>query len=155
MVPKTPESYCDVFNLLEKANVPYVVVSGAAVALHGHARPIYDLDIVASPVQEEQNQTLHALMLAGFTPSIPLPLNLLSVMRLFDQSEREVDLFVKYHIPFGELWSDSVQVQVGESMARVIALEHLLQAKRIVGRPHDLLDVEALLAIHGPVMSEG
>jgi hypothetical protein len=144
---KSPAAYSDVFDRLADADVPYVVVSGVAVVLHGHSRPVFDLDVVVSPIPDEQNRALHALMLAGFAPSLPLPLNLLTVMRLFDQSGREVDVFVNYHVPFNELWPDSVQISVGESVARVASLEHLLRAKRKVGRPHDLMDVEGLLRV--------
>ena len=41
---------------------------------------------------------MHALGLAGFIPSIPLPLEMVSVLRLFDRLSREVDVFVRYHI---------------------------------------------------------
>jgi hypothetical protein len=88
-----------------------------------------------------------ALNALGFVPSIPLPLSALTVLRMFDQSQREVDVFVRYHIPFAELWASSEHVCVGHSVARVASLEHLLRAKRINGRPHDLLDVEGLLAL--------
>jgi hypothetical protein len=139
--------YCDVFDQLERGNVRYVVVSGVAVVLHGYMRPLADLDIVIDPEVNESQRALHALALVGFVPSIPLPLNLLSVLRMFDQMEREVDVFVRYHIRFEELWAGSKQVQVGESIARVVSLAHLLQAKRITGRPHDLQDIEGLLAL--------
>lgn len=149
----TPATYCDVFDLLERYNVPYVVVSGMAVALHGHVRPVFDLDLVIAATPDEQNRALQALMLAGFVPTIPIPLHLATVLRMFDQSEREVDVFVKYHIPFDKLRADSVQMRIGESVARVISLDHLLRAKRITGRPHDLMDVEGLLALGGGLAS--
>ena len=66
--------------------------------------------------------------------------------RMFDHTERELDVFVKYHISFNDLSADSVQICVGKSVA-VASLEHLLRAKRITGRPHDLMDVDGLLAI--------
>jgi hypothetical protein len=152
---KTPAAYCDVFDRLAEADVRYVVVSGVAVVLHGHARPVFDLDMVVSPRPDEQNSALHTLMLAGFVPSVPVPLNLLTVMRLFDQSNREVDVFVKYHLPFNDLWADSVQIHIGESVARVASLEHLLRAKRTVGRPHDLMDVEGLLKVMSDELIRG
>jgi hypothetical protein len=37
-------------------------------------------------------------------------------------------------------------VGVGDCVARIVSLEHLLLAKRINGRPHDLSDIAALLA---------
>jgi hypothetical protein len=118
------------------------------VVLHGHVRPVFDLDIVVASTPDEQNLALRALMLAGFMPSIPVPMNLLVVQRMFDQTEREIDAFVKYYISFAELWADSVQMRVGDGTARIASLEHLLVAKRAMGRPHDLVDVAGLLAIH-------
>jgi hypothetical protein len=66
---------------------------------------------------------------------------------MFDHTEREIDVFVKYHISFNVLSADSVQIPVGKSVARVASLEHLLRDKRFTGRPLDLMDVDGLLAI--------
>ena len=143
----SPEIYCDVFDGLEHGGVRYVVISGIAVVLHGHVRPVADLDIVIDPAPEEAQRALYALAQRGFAPSIPLPLSMLSVLRMFDHSRREVDVFVRYHIPFNDLWAESKHMRVGDSLVRVASLEHLLRAKRITGRPHDLLDIEGLLAL--------
>lgn len=143
----TTETYGDVFDRLERDHVRYVVVSGVAVVLHGYVRPIADLDLVIDPAPDEAGRAMRALNALGFVPSIPLPLSMLSVLRMFDQSQREVDVFVRYHIPFEELWASSERVCVGNGVARVASLEHLLRAKRITGRAHDLLDIEGLLAL--------
>jgi hypothetical protein len=143
----TPETFRDVFDRLEGDAVRYVVVSGAAVVLRGHARPIADLDIVVDPAPEQSARAMRALTGVGFVPSIPLPLSLLSVLRMFDPARREVDVFVRYHVPFGELWDGSELLTVGGGVARVASLAHLLRVKRLVGRRHDLLDVEVLLAL--------
>jgi hypothetical protein len=143
----SPEAYSDVFDRLARDGVRYVVTSGVAVVLRGHLRPVADLDIVVDPASEEATLALGSLIGAGFVPSLPLPLNMVSVMRMFDQSRREVDLFVRYHIPFADLWGGAEDMRVGSSVARVISLEHLLRVKRVIGRPHDLLDVNALLAL--------
>ncbi|PYS92990.1 MAG: hypothetical protein DMF64_06965 [Acidobacteria bacterium] len=145
----TPEFYCDVFDQLEREQVRYVVVGGIAVILHGYVRPIADLDIVVAAAPEEANRTLHTLMRAGFMPTIPLPLHTLTVMRLFDHARRELDVFVRYLIPFDELWAQSESMRVGDSTVRVMSLEHLLREKRLNGRPRDLQDIEELLAIKG------
>lgn len=147
MSANTPAVYGDVFDALERNRVPYVVVSGVAVVLHGHIRPVFDLDIVISALPDEQNRALQTLMQAGFVPTIPVPLNFLTVVRMFDESAREIDVFVRYHIPFDELWESSQEIRVGDQVARVVSLADLLRAKRITGRPHDLADVEALLAL--------
>src|SRR5215213_7327304 len=143
----SPEIYSDIFEQLEREGARYVVVGGVAVVLHGHARPVADLDIVVSLAPGEAARALRALVGAGFVPSLALPLNMLSVLRLFDNTGREVDLFVRYHIPFETLWADSEHKPVGDSVARVVSLKRLLQTKEINVRPNDLLDIAALLAL--------
>ena len=86
-------------------------------------------------------------MSAGFMPSLPLPMSAVTVMRMFDASQREVDVFVRYAVPFEELWGSSKTVQVDDSVVRVMSLEHLLRVKQISARPHDLLDIDGLLAL--------
>jgi hypothetical protein len=145
----TPATYSDVFDRLERDCVRYAVISGVAVVLHGHVRPVADLDLVIDPAPDEAERALRALAGRGFVPSIPLPLSMLTVLRMFDHSEREVDVFVRYHIPFDQLWANSQHVRVGGGVARIVSLEHLLRAKRINGRPHDLSDISGLLALKG------
>jgi len=147
LTPVTPESFADVFELFERLHVQYVVVSGMAVFFHGYQRRVFDLDIVISAGPEQQNIAQQALLMAGFVATIPIPMSMATVLRMFDQSQREMDVFVRYTIPFAQLWSDSIVVPVGKTHARVASFEHLVKAKRITGRPHDLLDVAELLAL--------
>ena len=140
-----PETFCDVLEHLNRENVRYVVVSGFAVVMHGHKRDIVDLDVVVDPSPVEGQRCLHALALAGFMPSIPLPLQMVPVMRLFDHLSREVDVFARYYIPFEELWSKSEFVKVGNQMVRIAALEHVVRVKQTLSRSHDLADIEALM----------
>lgn len=142
-----PETFCDVLEHLNRENARYVVVSGFAVVMHGHKRDIVDLDVVVDPSPRESQRCMHALALAGFIPSIPLPLEMVSVLRLFDRLSREVDVFVRYHVPFEELWSSSESVKVGNQMTRIASLEHVVRVKRIQSRPHDLADIEALMPL--------
>ncbi len=146
----TPATFSDVFELLERSNVSYVVVGGVAVVLHGYVRLLADLDIVISAMPGEPERAQHALMLACFVPSIPVPLALLRVLRMFDQSQREVDVFVRYQIPFDEMLADSETKAIGASRVRVASLEHLVRVKRMTARPHDLEDVEALRLLQNP-----
>src|ERR1043165_9753691 len=108
-----PDFFCDVLEHLNRENVRYVVVSGFAVVMHGHKRDIVDLDVAVDPSPRGARRCMHALALAGFIPSIPLPLEMVSVLRLFDRLSREVDVFARYLIPFEELWSNSEPVTVG------------------------------------------
>lgn len=143
----TPEAFSDVFDRLERDGVRYVVVGSVAVVLHGHVRPVADLDFVIDRTPDEMSRVLNGLYALGFVPSIPLPLSALSVLRMLDQSEREIDVFVRYRIPFAELWAGSEHRPIGQSRARVASLEHLLRMKRITAQPRDLLDIEGLLML--------
>ena len=143
----SPEDFCDVFEELRAAGVPYVVVGGVAVVLHGYQRSVLDLDISVSSNPHDANLTMQALMMRGFVPSIPLPLNMVSVLRMFDGSGREVDLVVRALVPFDELWPDSIEMPVGNTVARVASLSKLIRAKQLRNRPDDIEDIERLKQI--------
>lgn len=143
----TPETYSDVFEQLERGQVRYVVIGGIAVVLHGHTRPVADLDFAVDPAPDEMNRAMNALVGLGFVPSIPLPLSVLTMLRMFDHSRREVNVFVRPHVPFAELWTDSERIMLCSAPVRVASLEHVLRAKRIEARPRDLLDINGLLTL--------
>jgi hypothetical protein len=90
----TPETYGDVFDRLERDAVRYAVISGVAVVLYGHVRPVADLDVVIDPAPDQAASALRALAACGFVQSTPLPLSMVTVMRMFDHAQREVDVFV-------------------------------------------------------------
>ncbi|HEX6738946.1 MAG TPA: hypothetical protein VF310_11775 [Vicinamibacteria bacterium] len=144
MVPRWSLELCE---RLEKAGARYVVVSGTAVVLHGFVRPILDLDLVIDPAPAEVDRAMGVLFHAGFVPTLPLPMSAVTVMRLFDPAQREVDVFVRYAIPFAELRAASAQVVVEGVPVRILSLDHLLRVKRGQARPHDVQDVEGLLAL--------
>lgn len=133
----TPETFCDVIEVLNRENVRYVIVGSVAVVLHGSHGEVGDLDIVVDPSPIEAQRCIHALVLAGFMPSIPLPLpvHLLTVVRLFDQSAREIDVFVRSDNLFKELWVTSELMQVGNQIARIAGQEQIRRMKRIYNEP--------------------
>ncbi|HEX8150337.1 MAG TPA: hypothetical protein VF591_24350 [Pyrinomonadaceae bacterium] len=138
-------SYEDVFERFEAWRVPYVVVGGAAVALHGHERETRDLDVVVELSPEATRRATQALISLGFVPALPLPLEMLTVQRFADAAGREVDVFTRFRLPFEELWSASERLSAAGRPVRVCSLAHLIRIKRLDGRPRDLRDLEALL----------
>lgn len=140
----SPEDFCDVFEELKRAGAPYVVVGGVAVVLHGYHRSVPDLDISVSSNPHDANLTMQALMMRGFVASIPLPLNMVTVLRMFDASGREVDLVVRALVSFDELWPDSIEMPVGNTVARVASLSNLIRSKQLRSRDYDLEDIERL-----------
>ena len=140
----TPESFLDVFQALDADHVRYVAVGGVVVVLRGYVRAIADLDLVVDPESPNASRAVRTLLKLSFVPSIPLPIRALTVLRTFDPSQREVDLFFRCHIPFEQLWAGSELLTVRDCPVRAASLDHLLEVKRLLARPHDLLDVEVL-----------
>lgn len=149
---------------LELAGARYLVVGGVAIVLHGHLRTTLDLDLVIELETENLLKALRALADLGFQPRAPVPLEAFA-----DRSNREawirdknmvvfslwhpedygfaIDLFVDEPFDFEAVYHRALIVELPETRATVIALDDLIQMKRVAGRPKDLEDVEALLRL--------
>jgi hypothetical protein len=153
-----------VFSALNRAEIRYVVVGGLAVVLHGHPRLTADVDLVVDLAPTSARHAIEALLGLGLKARVPAdPLGFadplqrqawiseknLQVFSMFSPSNPllSLDLFVREPIPFEDLWSRAEAFDIGGVTVRVASLDDLITMKRVVGRPQDLLDVEALEAI--------
>ena len=142
--------YTDVFERLNKNNVRYVVIGSFACALQGYVRAIADLDVAISSRPDEANHSIAVLASAGFIPSIPLSVTMLTVLRLFDHSRREVNAVVRPYVPFAELFERSTNIAIGETTVRVASVEDLIRAKQTASQPKDLEDLKHLTQLLKP-----
>lgn len=69
-----------IFQILNTAEVRYVVVGGLATVLHGYARLTADVDVAVDLAPEEATKMIQALVARGFRPqvrcclkSLPIP----------------------------------------------------------------------------------
>jgi predicted nucleotidyltransferase len=153
-----------VIKTLNDASVRYVVVGGLAVVLHGHARLTADIDLIVDLRAGEALKAIDALVRMGFRPRVPVdPRDFangrvreswqrergMQVFSMFDPTSpmRVVDLFVHHPIPFEELWSRSIELDLAHTTIRVASIADLIHLKRLAGRPQDLLDIQRLEAI--------
>jgi predicted nucleotidyltransferase len=155
--------FIPVFRLLNDAKVRYVVVGGIAAVLHGHVRATADIDLIIDLDPIEASKTVRALVAGGYKPLAPV-----NPLLFADTAQRErwitekgmkvfsltspvpgpsVDLFVRHPIPFDDLWSRSVVMDLGGTDVRVCAIDDLIALKRSAGRPQDLADIEQLAKI--------
>ncbi len=156
--------YIAIFKLLNEAHVRYVVVGGIATILHGYVRATADIDLVVDLQVDEATKVINALSGAGFTPKIPV-----QALEFADESKRNqwieskgmqvfsmydpaqpaltIDLFVRYPIPYGELWSRSVEMVLDDIRVRVCSIDDLITMKQVAGRHKDLADIEQLIKI--------
>lgn len=156
--------YDDVYAAFEQAGVRYVVVGGMAVVMSGHVRATVDLDVVVDLDPAAAEQAVHALEGLGFRPRVPVSAadfadpaireswirdKHMQVLSFYDPQHlaREVDVFVAYPLDFESLVARAVPTAVGHRLVPVAAPEHLIEMKRVAGRPRDLDDIEALQRI--------
>jgi predicted nucleotidyltransferase len=149
------------FAALNEGRVRYVVVGGVATVLHGHARLTADVDLVIDLEPAECRRTLEILGRLGFQPRLPVDAldfcdparrrrwiveKGMRVFSLVDPENplRAVDLFAEHVLDFDELWVRSEEIPLRGISVRVASISHLIELKRLAGRPKDLEDVKRL-----------
>jgi hypothetical protein len=140
---------------LNDVGIPYVVVGGIAVIVHGYVRPTEDLDVLV-PQSQQTGDALRALLTdwgATRLDGSALP------DALFDGDHnvraRTPDGVIDF-IPEGEppLDFEGVRqtarlVEIDGVETRVCDLGHLAAFKRLAGRMRDRADLAELEAAHG------
>lgn len=156
--------FVSIFQLLNDANVRYVVVGGVATLLHGYVRVTADLDLIVDLDATEAEKAIRVLTGYGFKPRIPVdPLQFadskvrtqwidekgMQVFSLYHLTTLglTVDLFARHPIPFELLWQRSVLMDLGDTQVRVCSIDDLIEMKRQAGRHKDLDDIEQLIKI--------
>lgn len=134
------------------------------MVLQGYPRLTLDLDLVLALDRENVLRTVGALERLGFQPRVAVRGDDFAdpetrrawardrAMMVFSWWSdafpgADVDLFVEEPIPFERLESTADEVDLESCRIRVASIDHLLEMKRRAGRPRDLEDVQALVAI--------
>lgn len=146
-----------VIEVLNHAEVRYVVVGGLAVGAHGVVRATRDLDLVPEPDAANMDKLAQALDRLGAEHPIGGPLTGEALGR--PVSMKVVTLAGEVHVlnrmpgtpPFVELAQDALAVELDKGVAApVCSLRHLRQMKSASGRPRDAVDLAELDELHGP-----
>lgn len=140
---------------LEEAGVPYAVVGGHAVALHGAVRGTVDVDVALAWSEEALTKAEAALQSLGLVSQ--LPLTAADVFRHRDRYVAERNLLAwHFHNPAAPLEQVDVLIAydlAGKAIERlgapgstvsVLSAADLIAMKRASGRRQDLEDAEAL-----------
>ncbi len=144
-----------VCNKLNEHNVPYALVGGHAVALHGAVRGTIDIDFVIVWTAENLRNAELALTELGLTSRLPISSKEVFENRTSYIAERnliawnfynpnslneQVDLIINY-----DLSNKSTKtLSSGETVISILAVDELISMKRDSGRPQDLADIDAL-----------
>jgi hypothetical protein len=151
-----------VVRALNSAEVEYLIVGGLAVNAHGFVRLTRDIDIVIRLTPDNARNGLHALLAIGYQMSIPEKPEAFAdaptrerwreekqmvVLKLWSDEHRRtpIDIFVYEPFSFAEELGRCVLLEISPGVtAPVVALATLLEMKRAVGRPQDLIDIQEL-----------
>ncbi len=136
--------------LFNKYEVEYMVCGGYAVGYYGYIRATFDFDILINPNKDNAKKTMNALTKfgfgnAGFNENVftkegsaihmgvePNAIDLLTTV-----SPNKTALY----------FNNTIVDKSGDFNIKYIALDDLIEAKKLVNRNKDKIDVEELLLI--------
>jgi len=161
-----PTDFLSVLELLERAQIRYVLVGGLAVLMHGVDRLTADIDLVIDLAPVEASRAVDTLLGAGFKAAAPVDPRLFAdpgirnrwktdsgmlVLSFWDPAHRRptVDIFCEYPMDFETLYRDSRVMPLTGSQVRVASVDHLIAIKGAAGRPKDLEDAARLAEMAG------
>lgn len=158
--------YEEVFKALQEKRVNYLVVGGIAVALHGVPRFTADADFVLELIPENINKFIVAMKELGYKPKAPVdPSDFadagkraewikekgLTVFSFWKEDDplKLIDVFVSNPIDFKAMKREKLVKMAAGVEIPIPSVKHLIELKKIAGRPEDLRDIEFLEKLHG------
>lgn len=146
-------------SLLSENHIPYALVGGYAVAIHGVVRGTFDVDIITELSLENFMNIERVLTRAGMKSIIPI-----NAQDLFSNLEKYVQEknLIAWNFQHKERGRESLDILVTEDIKKhnfilvetgigiipVLDINSLIQLKKKAGREQDLADIQALLHIH-------
>ncbi len=138
----------ELLNLFNQLKVKYLVIGGYAVIYYAEPRYTKDLDLWVSAEAENAAQVYLALQSFG-APLAGITVQDFQTPGLVYQMGRpptRVDILMGLKgIEFEEAWQARVEADFDGITVFILSREHLIENKRLAGRPQDLMDVENLL----------
>lgn len=144
-----------VLDLFNARKIPYALVGGYAVSLHGAVRGTVDIDFVVPLEEKILIQIEEGLNSLGFVSKIPVSAKQLAQFRdeYIENKNLKVWTFVDPNLPvevidililydLKEFKVETKKTIFGE--VRIVSLADLIRMKKAAGRPQDIADIEAL-----------
>lgn len=155
-------SFVAIVDALNKADVPYLVVGGMAVIIHGYGRTTRDVDLVIQLTERVVLAAFDALAKIGYLPRVPITAvdfanpekraewvrdKGMMVLNFFSDAHTEtmLDVFISEPFDFVDEHRSAHLEEVAPGVtASFLRLTSLLTMKRAAGRLQDLADVDEL-----------
>lgn len=133
--------------LLNSAEVDYIVLGGHAVAFHGYVRYTGDIDFLVRRSTRNAARIVEALKEFGFPNAESLRESLAEPDKIVQlgRPPNRIDLLTSATgIEFDQVWERSEAAQLDGLSVRYPDLQSLLENKKASGRTKDLADAEEL-----------
>ena len=143
---------CDAF---EEAKIPYAVVGGYAVALHGAPRGTFDVDFAIRWSLGNLEKVEDVLKKLGFASRIPVDAKTIFAFRDEYVKNRnltawnfynpvkpieQVDIIINYDLA----GATTKTIKTHSGKIKILSKSDLIVMKRASGRPQDLEDIKSL-----------
>lgn len=139
--------YEDLFKILNGYRIKYLVVGAYAVIYYTEPRYTKDLDIWVFPDLNDSQKTFDALKefgapLVGVTPE-----DFKNKKLIYQIGVAPVRIDIKMDVEglnFKRAWENRKKILFGKTSVYIVSRKDLIQAKKKMGRPQDLLDLQKL-----------
>ena len=136
--------------VLDGARIPYMVIGGQAVLVHGEPRLTRDIDITLGVDATELQKVLIAATAASLTPSVSDPEAFVRTTNVLPLSDSPTGLRVDLIFSFTPYESEAIRRAIAVTFdgvpVRFASAEDLIIHKLVAGRPRDIEDVAGILA---------
>jgi len=134
---------------LDGAGIPYMVIGGQAVLVHGEPRLTRDIDITLGADSSALTRVLDLAKIIGLTPTVREVEEFVqktNVLPLSDQpSAIRVDLIFSFTPYEAQAIRRAISLRVLDTPVRFATAEDLIIHKLVAGRPRDLEDVRGVV----------
>ncbi len=136
--------------ILDAARIPYMVIGGQAVLLHGEPRLTRDIDVTLGIDASEYKRVMDAITSVSLTASVEDVERFVRETNVLPLSDRatglRVDLVFSFTPYEAEAIGRAVPVLLEGVQVRFASAEDLIIHKLVAGRPRDIEDVMGILA---------
>ncbi|OGH55886.1 MAG: hypothetical protein A3G34_02695 [Candidatus Lindowbacteria bacterium RIFCSPLOWO2_12_FULL_62_27] len=139
--------YEDLFKILNRFKIKYLVVGAYAVSYYAAPRFTKDLDIWIIPDMNEAGRIYRALKTFGAPLREICPDDFLDKNMIYQIGVAPVRIDILTHlpgVPFKQAWKNRKRCRFGGTPIQIVGIRELIRAKKIAGRPQDLLDLANL-----------
>ncbi len=150
----------DFVEVFERLRIPYALIGGLAVGVHGIPRPTHDLDFTIAIDRSRLPEFFQAVIDLGY--DVPQEFTTgrvdeiagmpLVKARLWVEGKTiDVDVFLAESRFQKSLIQRRIQTEVEGITAWIVSAEDLILLKLLAGRPRDFGDIQDILLVQGPL----